>query len=280
VGVVDRSSDQPLRVDHLQADLVGRSLRGGALTFGALGFKVAIQFGTVMILSRLLPPQAFGLLAMIAALTEILEQIKDFGLSAATIQKTDITHDQVTALFWINSVIGVAVAFALFAAAPLLAQFYGQPELTDITRWLALAFIISGATTQHWALLRRQMRFKTIVSIDVGSELLGMTTAVVAALAGVGFWALVAQRLVYTGAVMLATWSTSRWRPGWPRRLDDRQRDHQYSGTQHRPGADWLVLGCATARALRARLQAAYEPDQYRYGANLQRRHAGAEPAA
>jgi PST family polysaccharide transporter len=218
VGVVDRSSDQPLRVDHLQADLVGRSLRGGALTFGALGFKVAIQFGTVMILSRLLPPQAFGLLAMIAALTEILEQIKDFGLSAATIQKTDITHDQVTALFWINSVIGVAVAFALFAAAPLLAQFYGQPELTDITRWLALAFIISGATTQHWALLRRQMRFKTIVSIDVGSELLGMTTAVVAALAGVGFWALVAQRLVYTGAVMLATWSTSRWRPGWPRR--------------------------------------------------------------
>ena len=52
----------------------------------------------------------------------------------------------------------------------------------------------------------------------MGSELLGMTTAVVAALAGAGFWALVAQRLVYTGAVMLATWSTSRWRPGWPRR--------------------------------------------------------------
>jgi PST family polysaccharide transporter len=216
--VAERSSDQSLRVDHLQADLVGRSLRGGAITFGAQGFKVAIQFGTVMILSRLLPPQAFGLLAMIAALTEILEQIKDFGLSAATIQKTDITHEQVTALFWINSVAGVAAAFTLFTGAPLLAQFYGQPELTNITRWLALAFIISGATTQHWALLRRQMRFSTIARIDVGSELLGMTTAVVAALAGAGFWALVAQRLVYTGAVMLATWSTSRWRPGWPRR--------------------------------------------------------------
>jgi polysaccharide transporter, PST family len=216
--VAEWSSDQSLRVDHLQADLVGRSLRGGAITFGAQGFKVAIQFGTVMILSRLLPPQAFGLLAMIAALTEILEQIKDFGLSAATIQKTNITHEQVTALFWINSVAGVAAAFTLFAGAPLLAQFYGQPELTNITRWLALAFIISGATTQHWALLRRQMRFSTIARIDVGSELLGMTTAVVAALAGAGFWALVAQRLVYTVAVMLATWSTSRWRPGLPRR--------------------------------------------------------------
>jgi PST family polysaccharide transporter len=218
VGVVERSGDQPLRVDHLQADLVGRSLRGGAITFGAQGIKVAIQFGTVMILSRLLPPQAFGLLAMIAALTEILEQIKDFGLSTATIQKTDITHEQVTALFWINSVAGVVVALTLFAGAPLLAQFYGQPELTDITRWLALAFVISGATTQHWALLRRQMRFSTISWIDVGSELLGMVTAVVAAFAGAGFWALVAQRLVCSGAVMLATWSMSRWRPGWPRR--------------------------------------------------------------
>ena len=216
--MVERSADQPLRVDHLQADLVGRSLRGGAITFGAQGFKVAIQLGTVMILSRLLPPQAFGLLAMIAALTEILEQIKDFGLSAATIQKPDITHDQVTALFWINSAAGVAVALALFAGAPLLAQFYGQPELTDITRWLALAFIVSGATAQHWALLRRQMRFSTIAWIDVGSELLGMATAVVAALAGAGLWALVAQRLVYCGVVMLGTWSTSRWRPGWPRR--------------------------------------------------------------
>jgi len=216
--VVERSGDQSLRVDHLQADLVGRSLRGGAITFGAQGFKIAIQFGTVMILSRLLPPQAFGLLAMIAALTEILEQIKDFGLSAATIQKTDITHEQVTALFWINSVAGMAVALGLFAGAPLLARFYGQPELTDITRWLALAFIISGATTQHWALLRRQMRFSTIAWIDVGSELLGMATAVVAALAGAGIWALVAQRLASCGAVMLATWSTSRWRPGWPRR--------------------------------------------------------------
>lgn len=216
--MVGRSEDQPLRVDHLQADLVRRSVRGGAITFAAQGLKVAIQFGTVMTLSRLLPPQVFGLMAMIAALTEVLDQIKDFGLSAATIQKAEITHEQVTALFWINAAIGATVAFTLFAGAPFLAQFYGQPELTDVARWLALAFIISGATTQHWALLRRQMRFRTTASIDVGSELLGMATAIVSALAGAGLWALVAQRLAYSVAVMLASWSTSRWRPGLPRR--------------------------------------------------------------
>lgn len=216
--MVERRRDEALRIDHLPADLAGRSLRGGAVTFGALGVKIAVQFGTVMILSRLLPPQAFGLLAMIAALTEILEQIKDFGLSAATIQKSDITHEQVTALFWINCLLGAAVAAALFTAAPLIALFYGQPELVEITRWLALAFVVSGATTQHWALLRRQMRFNTTAAIDVGCELLAMAAAVAAALAGAGFWALVAQRLVYCVAVLLATWITSGWWPGRPRR--------------------------------------------------------------
>jgi polysaccharide transporter, PST family len=217
-GVVERSGDRALRVDHLQAGLLGRSLRGGAVTFGAQGVKVAVQFGAVMILSRLLPPQSFGLLAMVAALTEVFEQIKDFGLSSATIQRPDITHEQVTALFWINSTMGAAAALLLFASAPLVAQFYGQPDLIDITRWLALAFVISGVTTQHWAILRRQMRFNTMASIDVGCELLGMATAVVAALAGAGYWALVGQRLASSAAMMFATWSTSRWRPSRPRR--------------------------------------------------------------
>ncbi|WP_178133889.1 lipopolysaccharide biosynthesis protein [Vineibacter terrae] len=216
--MAQRDNEQPLRVDHLQSDLVGRSVRGGAVTVGAQALKVVIQFGTILILSRLLPPYAFGLLAMVAALTEILDQIKDFGLSMATIQKPDVTHEQVTALFWINSGIGATAATALWTAAPLVAQFYGHAELTEITRWLALGFLISGLATQHWALLRRQMRFSTIAAIDLGCEVLAMATAVVAAAHGAGLWALVAQRLTYGAAVMLASWSTAGWRPGLPRR--------------------------------------------------------------
>ena len=212
------SGHRALRVDHLQADLAGRSLRGGAITVGALGFKIAVQFGTVIILSRLLPPQAFGILAMVLALTEFLEYIKEFGLSAATIQKSDITHDQVTALFWINGMLGVAVALVMAAAAPLIALFYNQPELTEITRWLAVAFVISGLTTQHSALLARQMRFNSLAVIGVGCEVLGMVAAIAAALAGADFWSLVVQRLVYCSALLVATWMASGWRPGRPRR--------------------------------------------------------------
>ena len=213
-----RNPEEALRVDHLQADVVGRSVRGGVITFGAQAVKVIVQIGTVVVLSRLLDPQAFGLLAMIAVIIEILDQFKDLGLSAATIQKTDITHRQVSALFWINAAIGAAMALLIAAAAPLVADFYNQPELVEVTQWLALGLLIGGLTTQHWAILRRQMRFRVTAAIDLGCEVAAMAFAVVAALAGAGLWALVIQRLTYTSLVMVGTWTASGWWPGMPRR--------------------------------------------------------------
>src|SRR3546814_6392733 len=78
--------------------------------------------------------------------------------------------------------------------APLLATFYGQPELTGITRWLAAGFIASGATVQHWALLRRQMRFGTIALLETSAELTAAAIAIALAWHGAGYWALVVQR--------------------------------------------------------------------------------------
>ena len=143
-----------------------------------------VQFGTLILLSRLLEPRAFGLLAMVAVIVEILDQFKDFGLSMATIQKPEIGHRQVSLLFWINTALGLALTLGLMALAPWIAALYGQPELAGIARWLALGFLVSGLTTQHWALLRRQMRFGTIAVIEVGAEMLAMATAVTAARGG------------------------------------------------------------------------------------------------
>lgn len=213
-----KDREQALRVDHLHADVVGRSVRGGVITFGAQAIKVVVQIGTVIVLSRLLAPQAFGLLAMVAAIIEILDQFKDLGLSMATISKPDITHAQVSALFWINVAIGTTLMLLVMAAAPMIAAFYHQPELVAITRWLSLGFIIGGVTTQHWALLRRQMRFTVTATIDLGAEVCGMVLAVIAAVVGAGLWALVIQRLAYASIVMTATWCASGWLPGWPQR--------------------------------------------------------------
>jgi PST family polysaccharide transporter len=213
-----RSPEQHLATDHLTADIGRRSRRGGALLMAAQAVRVAGQMATLVVLARLLPPQAFGLLAMVAAIGAILDLVKEFGLSAATIQRQGITHAQVSALFWINAGVGAVLGLGLFLAAPLLAAFYDQPALTGVAHWLALAFVASGLTVQHWALLRRQMRFVAIAGMETAADLLGFAAAIGLAVWGAGYWALVAQRLVSPLFLMVASWLICRWRPAPPAR--------------------------------------------------------------
>ncbi len=216
-----RSPEQHLATDHLTADIGRRSRRGGAVLMAAQAVRVAGQMATLVVLARLLPPQAFGLLAMVAAIGAILDLVKEFGLSAATIQRQGITHAQVSALFWINAGVGAVLGLGLFLAAPLLAVFYDQPALTGVAHWLALAFVASGLTVQHWALLRRQMRFVAIAGMETAADLLGFAVAIGLAIWGAGYWALVAQRLVSPLFLMVASWLICRWRPALPARTAD-----------------------------------------------------------
>jgi polysaccharide transporter, PST family len=211
--------DRHLRTDHLTADLGRRALRGGGLAFAAQAVKVLAQFAALVVLARLLPPRAFGLIAMVAALNTIFDLVKELGLSAATIQKTGISHEQVTALFWINVIAGTAITAILFLVAPLIAQFYAEPELIWITRLLALGFLVNGLAVQHWALLRRQMRFAASVALDTGADVASLVVAASLAFGGAGYGALVAQRLIGPCIVLIGSWWLCQWRPSSPRHV-------------------------------------------------------------
>jgi polysaccharide transporter, PST family len=210
------SPEAALATDHLIEDIGRRSRRGGSILLAAQGIRVLGQVATLVVLARLLPPSAFGLLAMVASLGAILDLVKEFGLSAATIQKPGISHAQVSAVFWINTAAGALLGVGLMLAAPLLASFYGQPELEAVAEWLALGFVLSGLTVQHWALLRRQMRFSAIAGLETAADIAAFAVAIALALAGKGYWALVAQRLVAPGLLLVGSWALCRWRPARP----------------------------------------------------------------
>lgn len=193
-------------------------MRGGAFLIASQIVKVVSQIGAVIVLARLLPPSAFGLVAMTAALNAILDPLKELGLSSATIQKPDITHAQVSALFWINVSVGALIAVILILTAPVIAMFYHQPDLVSVTQWLALGFFVGGCGAQHWALLRRQMRLGSVAIMEASAEILGFAMAIVLALAGAGYWALVAQRLISPVLISAGGWILCRWRPSLPSR--------------------------------------------------------------
>ncbi len=95
--------------EHLQADLKGHSVRGGLATFTSQGTTFLIQTVSTVVLARLLVPADFGLVAMVSTITGLGSAFADHGISEATIQRKEITHNQVSVLFWINVAIGLGL---------------------------------------------------------------------------------------------------------------------------------------------------------------------------
>src|SRR5580700_4867683 len=104
--------------EHLRADLKGRSVRGGLLTITSQGAQFLMSSTSTVVLARLLSPADFGLVAMVVAITGLGQAFADLGLSEATIQRKEISHSQVSALFWINVAIGLTLTLAMAALAP------------------------------------------------------------------------------------------------------------------------------------------------------------------
>jgi O-antigen/teichoic acid export membrane protein len=208
---------QFLRTDYLTPDLRARSVRSGAVTVISKGIKFIVQMASATMLGRLLTPHDFGLVAMVMAITGFLSMFKDVGLATATIQRDDLTHAQVSTLFWVNAGINALFMVTTVAIAPLLAKFYGEPRLFWITIVTGLGFLLGGLSVQHQALLRRQMRFTVLASIDTASLAVGVTLAVITASLGAGYWALVYLSLGMGLTTLPAVWLACRWRPGLPR---------------------------------------------------------------
>jgi len=201
--------------DHLSADLKRRAVSGGLIKGIAQCLKLVLNLGSVMILARMLLPEDFGLLAMVLTIMGFVSVFKDAGLSTPTIQRENITHAQVSNLFWINVTLGASMTALLCCGAPLLGWFYNDPRVVPICMILAVNFVASASSVQHKAVLTRQMRFKTLETIDVIAITAGFATAIGMALGGFGYWSLVFGNLTTEVSILVMVWIACGWRPSW-----------------------------------------------------------------
>jgi PST family polysaccharide transporter len=204
--------------ENAMQNLKEKTIRGGLARLLALGAGFLLRLGSLMVLARLLGPKDFGLVGMVTAFTGILGVFRDFGLSSAAVQRTTITEDQMSTLFWINVLLGLLLMIVAFAMAPAIAAFYHNPQLFGITAVLASGFLFNAAGIQHSALLQRQMRFTALAIISVVSSILGITIGVGGARAGYGYWALVVMTVASSLATTIGVWLSTGWVPGMPRR--------------------------------------------------------------
>lgn len=196
---------------------IGRLARKGVLWSGLLtAGKLVLSFLVTAILARLLSPQDYGLVGMVATLTALIIVFSDMGLSWATVQRKDLSVQQIHNLFWINSAVGIILWGVCAGLAPLLARFYGEPALMPIAISMSASFAVGGFAVQPLALLNRQMRFKRLAVVQIGSAAIGGSIAITLAVSGWGYWALVWQVLATSLALLILAIVTSGYRPARP----------------------------------------------------------------
>ncbi len=220
----------PERSDETNADplaqvarngLAIRTARSGALTVTSQGMQFLLSSVGTVILARLLTPADYGLVAMVTVLLGFISIFRDMGLSEATVQRQNISHGQISTLFWINVGFGILIMCVVVALAPAVEWFYGTASLASLTVAYAVGFPISAAAVQHAALLRRQMRFVVLAMAEIGSLSAGLLATILLAWFGARYWALVAGRLTEALSFCVGVWLGSGWRPGLPRRNQD-----------------------------------------------------------
>jgi O-antigen/teichoic acid export membrane protein len=192
------------------------AVSGATAMIGSKAGAYLIQLAGMVILSRLLTPNDFGLVAMVSVFAMILVEFGMLRLGDAVIQTQALTARQMSTLFWINQTLCVLLTVLVAATGPLMARFYGDARLNLITIALSVSFIFFGTSAQHMALLQRRMEFKNLAIANVLAVIASDAIAITLALTHWGYWAVVARTVMPPAVLTAASWYFCPWRPGKP----------------------------------------------------------------
>lgn len=190
--------------------------RGAIITMSGRGVRLLCQLIGLLVIARYLTAAEYGLVAMASAVIGIAGVLGDFGLSVSSSRSPELHADERNALFWLNVAVGTILAIVMAALSPVLARFYGQPEVVSIVLALSPLFVINGAISQYRVDSMRQKKYFWAAAIDMVAPAAGLIVAISAAVSGAGYWTLVIQSWVVTSFTFVLLVFACRWGPGLP----------------------------------------------------------------
>jgi O-antigen/teichoic acid export membrane protein len=207
--------------DTVRSELHRNSVHAALATSASSGADFILRIFSTAILARLIVPEHFGIVMMATAIVAVADQLKELGLSAATVQRSSISHQEVSNLFWINVALGCVIAIALCASSPLLASYYREPRLVAVTCVLSSTFFLGSLAVQHQALLTRQLRLGRTALIRLGANVLSTGIAILLAFRGYGYWALIWREVSRSALLAIGMCFSFPWVPSLPSRSAD-----------------------------------------------------------
>ncbi|MFW5473906.1 oligosaccharide flippase family protein [Knoellia sp. CPCC 206450] len=212
----ERAEAHPQAPDEVASgeEGLGQQAAAGVAWLAAQKWVVrASGFVTLLVLTRILSPREFGVVAAAMAVIPFVYLLADLGFSTYLLQARDSDQRSLSTALWASVGAGVLLSAGLFVAAPLLARAFAVPELTPVLRALVLAVVPTVLAAVPLALLRRAMAFRTVALQGLGAALLAQAVAVAVAVLGGGVWALVAQVVVGQWVIAVLAWRRAGWRP-------------------------------------------------------------------
>ncbi len=164
-------------------------------------------------LARLLSTEDYGLVGMLTIFSLIANSLQEGGFISALNRKKDVSHQDYNAVFWTCSLFSLTIYLILFFCAPLIAEFYGEPRLTALSRYIFLGFFITSLGIAPRALLFRNMKVRQSSIVPFVSLLLSGIVGVTMAATGFAYWGIATQTLVYVSLFTGLTFYYSRWHP-------------------------------------------------------------------
>lgn len=171
-------------------------------------------FGLVML--NILDPSDYGKMAALVIFSNVGGCLQESGFTAALANKKEARHEDYNAVFWFNLIVGSIIYVLLFVAAPWIADFYHEPVLKPLSRFVFIGLWISclGISQQAWLFSHLQVKQTSLINLT--ALIVSNIAGIIMAFRGLAFWGLAAQSVLYTTIGTILRWWVSPWRPSWP----------------------------------------------------------------
>lgn len=180
--------------------------------FELIGGK-AVQVIVLIVLARLLTPEAFGVIGLLVIFTELSKVILDSGFTQTLIREKTVTDIDMCTVFYTNVIVAILIYTLLYVSAPYISGFYNFPELTYYARLLFLTILINSFIIVQNAVLMRDMKFKVLSIRTLLANLFSGAIAIYMAYTGWGVLALIWQQVLAALFSLVLLWVSTRWFP-------------------------------------------------------------------
>lgn len=204
--------------------LAGHAVRGGAIVGLAQIVKIGLQMVSVVVLSRLLLPEDFGLVAAVTPVIGFVSMFQDLGYGQAIVQRREITQEQISSVFWTTAALGLLCATAAALVSPAVAWFFHDRRLLLVTIAASVPIVLGSLMSVPSGLLNRHLNFRGLAMSDALGAMAGLACAITGAYLGARYWSLIISAWASSFVVCVGYWRSAHWRPNRPTaRLVDKE---------------------------------------------------------